>query len=141
MIDYFSVAPYEWIIDNEGEEGLEERRLHVEDPVFFSGFARSIGVSARVLRKWKTQFPEFKEAYEICKDLQEEMIVINTMMGFYKTAMGIFTLKNTSGWRDKVDNKHSGSVSFRTLVDTVSKDNDSKSMLDQRDEGIKKSGK
>jgi hypothetical protein len=78
---------------------------------FFESFARSIGVSYTGLLKWKAalrdqkskkpRYPEFVDAYNICKQLQKEQLIDIGIVGATPPAAYIFTAKNITDMTDK----------------------------------------
>lgn len=69
----------------------------------FTAFARLIGVTRSTLFKWTQEFPEFSDAYKTAKELQEELLVNNSLKNRYNPYFAQFVLKNGHGYRDKTD--------------------------------------
>lgn len=106
LIDYFNIEPYK--IENElhtNKDGstFVVRKEIPNDMRFKSEFARQIGVNIDTLKDWCKIYPEWKEAYEAVKGLQEKVLVTNGLRGLYKASFAIFTAKNILHWRDSVD--------------------------------------
>lgn len=101
--DYFSAEPYyEAIIKKVTKDGVVQ--LNVEKAFDFptlSGFAKKIGINRKTIIDWSKKYPEFGEAYEFAKDMQERFIVVNGLKGLINPTFAIFTAKNVLGWRDK----------------------------------------
>jgi hypothetical protein len=91
MIDYFSVPHYEG--EGKEKEGAEFPQ--------FTAFARTIGVSRSTLHLWSQTHQEFSDAYSICKELQEELLVNNSLKNRYNPYFAQFVLKNGHGYKDK----------------------------------------
>lgn len=91
MIDYFSVSHYEG--EGKEKEGAEFPQ--------FTAFARTIGVNRSTLHEWKQKHDEFSDAYSICKGLQEELLINNSLKNRYNPYFAQFVLKNGHGYRDK----------------------------------------
>lgn len=72
-------------------------------PPMFGAFAREIGVSHATLIDWTKKNKEFLEAYNECKQIQRDHIVMGCLMGIYNANFGRFTMKNISEWRDKIE--------------------------------------
>lgn len=72
-------------------------------PPMFGVFARKvIGVYYQTLVDWKHKYPEFNDAYNECKRIQQEFIIMGCLMGHLNANFGRFTMKNISTWRDNV---------------------------------------
>lgn len=104
IIEFFSVPPYREVQvshrDKKGEEFFttEER---MNDPPYFSQFARSIGVTEETLYTWAERHSEFSEAFKMAHKLQEEFISLIGLKGLSNPACTIFFLKNKHGWKDR----------------------------------------
>lgn len=105
IIEFFSVKHTE-IREGVNAVGLPIKVEKENMVPFFSAFARLIGVSEETLSEWRRVHPEFSESYKVAKGLQMEMLVSNTMRGFYSQASAIFAMKNMIGWRDQIDHSH-----------------------------------
>ena len=79
---------------------------------FFSGFARKIGVVHDTLLEWKAKYPEFSVSFTRAKELQEEMLVANSLKGLYDSRYAVFASKNITKMRDKVELEHAIDDSF-----------------------------
>ena len=66
-----------------------------------AGFARKIGVAKKTLYNWAEQHPDFLHVLERCKDVQEDILINNSLKGSYNAAFSQFLLKNTHGFKDK----------------------------------------
>ena len=67
----------------------------------FQGFAAQIGVTADTLRNWAAEHPDFDGYYKLCKQIQENILVTNAMMGNYNAQFAQFYAKNCLGYKDK----------------------------------------
>jgi hypothetical protein len=73
---------------------------------FFSTWCHENNLTQAIFDEWvKPDSKYFKEdlfvSYKQCQELQKRFIVDNVMQGNANCSMGIFTLKNISGWRDE----------------------------------------
>jgi hypothetical protein len=73
---------------------------------FLSGFARHIKVDTSTLFEWCNKHPEFSKAFTRAKELQAEMLHSNSLKGLYDARYAVFSAKNMTEWRDKVDIDH-----------------------------------
>lgn len=112
MLQHFKVEPYkreviesrkEYFKDGEVKSESEKFRLTPNKmPTFFS-FAESINVDVDTLRNWCDEHEEFFGAYTRAKDLQKEWLIANGLSGAANPQFAIFTAKNVTDMRDKVD--------------------------------------
>jgi hypothetical protein len=93
IIDYFAVD--HTMLNGRQVEGAELPQ--------FTAFARSIGVARSTLHKWTQEFPDFSDAYNTARQLQEELIANNAMKNRYNAYFAQFMLKNNHGWKDKTE--------------------------------------
>lgn len=98
IIDYFDVKHYK----------KEGRNIQGADLPQFTAFARSIGVTRATLFNWTKEHQEFFDAYSTARQLQEELIVNNSINNRYNSYFAQFMLKNCHNWKDKseVENNH-----------------------------------
>lgn len=79
-----------------------------------AGFARKLGIAKSTLYEWASKHQEFSVVLARCKDMQEDILINNSLKGSYNAAFSQFLLKNTHGFRDKqeVEQSHNISVSL-----------------------------
>ena len=82
-------------------------------PPTLAGYAAKIGVRRETLWAWTKKHTEFDEAVGICKAIQEHVLVTMGLLGAYRPNMTIFVLKNALGWKDRVEQRHTGAVVLR----------------------------
>ncbi len=81
----------------------------VKDFPTLAGFAIKLGVHRDTLHEWASavdekdnlKHPEFSDAYKRTKDFQEEYLLQTGLRGDIHPTVGIFTMKNVLGYRDK----------------------------------------
>ena len=73
------------------------------DLPLISAFARSIDINTSTILVWKDKHPDFYSAYIKSKELQKEMLIQNGIQGLYSNGFAIFTAKNITDMRDKVE--------------------------------------
>lgn len=69
----------------------------------FEKFAVKIGVHRETLDNWKDEFDEFFDTYETCKNIQEDFLVQNGLLGFYPSNFAIFIAQNYTGLKQKTN--------------------------------------
>jgi hypothetical protein len=69
----------------------------------FERFSVDIGVHRGTLRRWCDNYPEFRTAYKKAQEYQKAMLMDLAMRGFYNPTFTIFTAKNITDMRDKVE--------------------------------------
>jgi len=121
IIDFFSVEPYEKEIMKTSKEYYATGTLKKESeeyrlipnklPTLFS-FARKIGVSYKTVWSWAFEkeeaeldkdLKEFRNAYNEAKEMQKEFIISIGLSGAANAPFAIFTAKNVTDMRDKVE--------------------------------------
>jgi hypothetical protein len=113
IIKYFDLEPY--TIKRVEAFGKKFDKKVPSDLPLLCGFAAKIDVDRDTLKEWAKVHPEFSAAYKKAKELQEKLLVVNTMNGSYNPAFAIFAAKNILGWRDKVE--HSGNIDSNIKTD------------------------
>ncbi len=111
ILDYFDIEPFESIEYTNDKTGVLSYATKLNYFPTLAGFAAKIKISRITLYKWANAIdhagslvnPEFSEAVKICKDLQENLLVTNTLLGEYQPSFAIFTAKNLLGWKDSCD--------------------------------------
>ena len=101
MIQYFSVEPYKVVKTMVG---------HIKqacDIPMLIKFAQTVNVPYYTMEKWLREHEEFRRAYSHCKQLQERIMVTNTLHKLYDSKFAYFASKNMFGWRDEVQIEHS----------------------------------
>lgn len=83
----------------------------------FEMFASKIGVTARVLRQWKEEYPRFATAYERAKEIQLAKLTSNTLIGVYNPIYAKFEATNNHGLRDKQEVATNVSGELATGID------------------------
>ena len=91
MIEFFD-RDYTQVVDNKKEA--------VNFPSF-AGFARKLKISKSTLYKWAEEHKEFSDILLICKGMQEDILLSNSLKGSYHAGFSQFLLKNTHGFKDK----------------------------------------
>ena len=125
IVKFFSGKPYKetevtYSYKNGDTKTVYEDKAN--DPPFFSGFARKIGVNTDTIVEWEKKHKEFSAAYKKAKDLQKEFLVVNGLKGTYQTAFAIFTMKNLTDWRNKDEIEHSGHLAV-TVINKIPRKN------------------
>lgn len=82
-------------------------------PPTLAGYAAHIGVSRITLWDWRQRYEEFDEAVDLCKAMQEALLVELGTTGALNPAVTNFTLKNLQDWMDKVEETHKGTVALQ----------------------------
>lgn len=117
IIEYFDIPPYQEIVKKrytrKDGEVIEEFGLRANDLRFFEVFAKEIcDVDDSTLVDWTKRYPEFNAAYLYAKKLQLLHLANNALHETFNSYFAVFTAKNISGWRDKVDVEHSGEMTL-----------------------------
>lgn len=101
LIDYFTKYLDMRELQSEAEKGQKKKKLPEGYPTF-TKFARSLGVTARTLRNWRDENPEFAEAMEFASEMQDDILDERGLIGVYdgRTAMKIRELKASKAGAD-----------------------------------------
>ena len=95
-----------------GEKTISEA---IEFPTF-QGFRAKIGVHVSTLYLWKDRHKEFEKAYNMAKQLQEKIWLVNSMNGFYNSSFAQFFGKNCLGYKEKSEQEVK-SDGFRIIIE------------------------
>lgn len=66
-------------------------------------FAVNIGVNKTTIYEWAKHHKEFSNALKKCQEMQEDIIVNNSLKGSYNGSFAQFLLKNNFGYKDRVE--------------------------------------
>lgn len=121
ILEYFDVEPYKKEIMETSEEYFQSGVLKKKSektrlipnklPTLF-GFARTIGVAYKTVWSWAFEKEEekltddlkaFRNAYNEAKEMQKEFIISIGLSGAANAPFAIFTAKNVTDMRDKVE--------------------------------------
>ena len=105
IIEYFDVRHY------------DKAEKEPADFPQFTAFAKKIGVTRSTLFKWTNDYPEFSDAYKCAKELQEELLVNNSLKNRYNPYFAQFVLKNGHGWRDKQEIEQTNEIKVEITKD------------------------
>lgn len=87
-------------------------------PPEFSEFARRIGVNTATLKRWAKSHPDFRDAYETCKEIYEEFLVHHGLLGNYGAIFGKFVAVNRTKMKDKQIHENR-IVDMRKVLDDI----------------------
>lgn len=80
----------------------------------FERFAADLGTHRETLRNWCNEHEEFFVAYKKCQELQKDMLINLAIRGYYNPTFSIFTAKNITDMRDKVETEN---LNLNTVVE------------------------
>jgi hypothetical protein len=66
-------------------------------------FAANVGVVKSTLYEWAKKHPEFSNALDRAKELQQEVLIQHGLNGFYKEGFAKFVAVNYTNLKDKVE--------------------------------------
>ena len=109
LIDYFTKYLDMQELQSEAEKEQKKKKLPKGYPTF-TKFARSLGVTARTLRNWRDENPEFAEAMEFASEIQDDILDERGLIGIYdgRTAMKIRELKRNA--RDRSESNDGSKI-------------------------------
>jgi hypothetical protein len=83
---------------------------------FLSRWAREQAqVCEQTALRWAEAHEEFSEAYKKAKDIQKECLIENALAGKFQQTFAIFTAKNITDMRDKVETENRTDVTITGL--------------------------
>ncbi len=135
VIEFFDQEPYTSQL-RKGAGGRQETVLVPCRLPLLERFATEIGIPSRVLKHWRTEHEDFDHACEIAQDIQEYIVVTNSLMGLYEKTFAKLIVKNKLGWKDTVEQDINSKVSIEGLMDKVSENNKDTNFLSQRNASL-----
>lgn len=108
LLDYFDIKAFEikFSVKTFKDGSTEEKKYREANAVpTLAGFARKIKVCRDTINEWSKpenveKYPGFSDALKRAKDIQEDILITNGVLGLYSTGSFAFTAKNIIGWRD-----------------------------------------
>lgn len=141
LIEYFDIEPYD-IKEQVDKHGcIWEKRIPKPLPLLAKFAVDKYKTSECTMRTWRDRYPEIKQAWEMAKDLQQYILITNSLLGLYDSRTAIFAMKNILGWRDKIEQKISGELSVTNLMKTISENNAGRDLMTQRDNAVNDTGR
>jgi len=105
LLEHMDVEPFGYLekksFYQNGAVKSEEKIPWAASMPTFQSFARKIGVTHNTLLNWVEQEPEFAEAYQQAKEMQEHIWLVNGMNGLYNASFAQFYGKNCLGYKDR----------------------------------------
>lgn len=102
MLDFFDIEPYEVRIVNDEDGNPKEVIVPSKFPTF-EAFAVYLGISRKTLFNWREGNPDFKRAWDICRTIQNNYILVNGMAGTTNPGFTRLAAINLLKWREKHD--------------------------------------
>lgn len=103
IVEHFNIEPNyvknEQFFDKKGALIKEKNTILANDFPTIEGFCIKIGVNKSTLHRWVQTKEEFRNAYKRGKDLQLNILIQNTLKGFYNHRIATFIAKNCFGWK------------------------------------------
>ena len=117
LLEFFDKPRFKRILVKKGVKSKgtkDEYQLVANELPTFERFAHEIGVHYDTLREWVKVHPEFSEAWKRAKAIQKDFLIQNGLLGLYNSTFAIFTAKNITDMKDKVEME--GSVEHRVVT-------------------------
>ena len=135
ILDFFNVPhiiKVEKEINNpDGSVTIKETERANKLPTF-EAFAFSIGVHRETILNWTNQYPLFFDTYKQAKDLQKDMLIYLGMIGMYNPVFTIFTAKNITDMKDKIENENNNiNTNINIEAPSINKLKEMRKMLDE----------
>ena len=120
MVEFFSRPHTKEVLVDRDESGKNPITKTVANPIpTFERFAFLVGVTVSTLWEWEKEHDDFSKAYKLAKSLQKDMLIQNTMLGFYKENFAKFFAINSTDMRDTVEHKHELGASLESIIGTT----------------------
>lgn len=135
IINFFTVTPYRL------EQSVSPKGIPITIKIpcnlpTLAGWAAEKRISTRAIFTWANQFTEFGDAIEVCKALQESILLTNGLQGLYNNSVTIFAMKNLCGWTDKVETKVEANITMDSLFQRVMGTNAGHDFIEQKNNGL-----
>lgn len=92
-----------------GNEMVADFQVHLDtleehkNPIFIENWARRHNISDVTLRRYCEENEEFCASYKRCKQIQKEVLIKGGLKGWFNPTAFIFTAKNITDMRDKIE--------------------------------------
>ena len=119
IVDYFA-DPESWEI-NTDMKGSSKAIPSGKMPTV-ARWCHQIGVSTRVLDDWQRRYPEFAEAYQMARELQQSFAIELAGAGIGTSLLNLF-MQDRHGWKAaREEAEHSNEPIQKVVVEVVSAD-------------------
>jgi hypothetical protein len=119
IVDYFA-DPESWEI-NYDAKGSGKAIPSGKMPTV-ARWCHQIGVSTRVLDDWQRRYPEFAEAYQMARELQQSFAIELAGAGIGTSLLNLF-MQDRHGWKAaREEAEHSNEPIQKVVVEVVSAD-------------------
>lgn len=127
MFDIFDIEAYYQIerkVKTKDGSIKTEYETVPNDLPLFSKFASSVGLTKSDINYLNEHFPRFARAYEMCQDMQENILITNMLLSNYSSNAAMFAAKNLLGWKSENIIGVSGGLNLGSLISKIqTKDN------------------
>jgi len=101
IVDFFDRDHTKQVCTGTDIDGKKIMKTVANELPLFTSFAYSIGTVRDTLNEWVHVHKDFSAAHKIAYELQESMLVDNTIHNLYAQPGAIFTMKNLLRWTDR----------------------------------------
>ena len=81
-------------------------------PPTLAGYAAKLGVGRETLWAWAQQDPEFAQALEFAQTMEEDLWIVQGLLGVYHFSVVKFVLEKLLRWTDHVEPKRAGGITL-----------------------------
>ena len=99
LLAFFDIAPFK-ITEVQKKDGTVSLLETACELPTFEAFAKTLGTTRQMLKKWEEKHPAFAQAAAKARDLQSDILIQNSLRGNYSSSFAVFTAKNLLGWKD-----------------------------------------
>ena len=112
LLAFFDIAPFKITEVQKKDGSISLLETACELPTF-EAFAKTLGTTRQMLKKWEEKHPAFAQAADKARDLQSDILIQNSLRGNYSASFAVFTAKNLLGWKD---GKEEGPAQPKSLI-------------------------
>ncbi|MDP2763031.1 MAG: terminase small subunit [Enterobacteriaceae bacterium] len=90
-----------------------------KDSLWLGSFAADNKIHRQRMSEIAERDEDFKEIYELAKQIQENKIFLGALVNKLNPTMAIFTLKNVAGWRDRKEVESEASKELKEAIEKI----------------------
>lgn len=124
MFMIFDIEPYYEVTKTiKDKSGIKtETELRPNDLPLFSKFGFETGLTKSEIQHLYEGNSRFAQAYDMCLEKQEQILITNMLLGLYGSNASAFTAKNLLGWKSEESVDVTGKLDVANLINRVISD-------------------
>jgi len=144
LLNYFDIEPYSEVIiksssNNKNDEddiesvNIKSTKLEPNNLPMFSKWAFKVGLTLKDIETLYSMYPRFAHAYDMCKEMQEYILVTNMLLGLYKSSTSIFVAKNILSWKGDDSSDLMEKFDMNSLMEKVMSNSEGNNFMNNND--------